>query len=87
MRKRKYGQGAVQPGLDGTMNTGLANSATLGGGGASAPDNNFGIVDGIQPDAREGHTTNVSDDGLLFVFGGDRHHMPFNDLHLLNLKK
>lgn len=87
MRKRKYGQGGGQPGLDGTMNTQVAHSATLAGGGGAAPESNFGIVEGIQPDAREGHTTNVSDDGLLFVFGGDRHHMPFNDLHLINLKK
>jgi len=50
-------------------------------------DSNFGCVNGIQPDAREGHTTDVSDDGLMFVFGGDRHHMPFNDLHLINLRK
>lgn len=87
MRKRKYGHGAGQPGLDGTMNTTVAPySATLGGGAsAGLQESNFGIVAGIQPDAREGHTSDVSEDGLFFVFGGDRHHMPFNDLHLINL--
>ena len=86
MRKRKYGQGGGQPGLDGTMNTQVAHSATLGGGAsAGLQESHFGIVAGIQPDAREGHTTDVSEDGLMFVFGGDRHHMPFNDLHCINL--
>ena len=40
---------------------------------------------GIQPDSREGHSCDISDDGLMFVFGGDRHTMAFNDLHMINL--
>ena len=47
--------------------------------------NNFGVVAGIEPAARDGHSTEVSDDGLMFVFGGDRHHIPFNDLYLMRL--
>lgn len=46
---------------------------------------NFGVVAGIQPAARDGHSTEISSNGLMFVFGGDRHHMPFNDLYLMKL--
>ena len=62
-------------------------SATLPVGSPGTGESNFGVVGGIQPDAREGHTCDLSDEGLMFVFGGDRHHMPFNDLHLYNLRK
>jgi len=81
MRKRKFAAG--QAGLDGTINSGAASSTLKGthGGGNS----NFGVVNGIKPAARDGHSTDVSDDGLLFIFGGDRHHMPFNDLYLMRL--
>jgi len=51
------------------------------GGGSS-----FGVVPDNQPDAREGHSTNVSDDGIMLVFGGDRHHTPYNDMHLYHIK-
>ena len=75
MKKRKQG---------GHDNTG--HSATLQGvspGGKM--ESNFGVVQGIQPAARDGHTTEVNSDGIMFMFGGDRHHMPFNDLHLMQL--
>ena len=39
-----------------------------------------------RPQARDGHTGIVFQD-LLIIFGGDRHHMPFNDLFVLDLKK
>jgi len=45
----------------------------------------FGVVPGVAPAARDGHTCEISQDGLMFVFGGDRHHMAFNDLYLLKL--
>lgn len=45
----------------------------------------FGIVPGIYPNARDGHTCEISEEGLMFVFGGDRHLMPFNDLYLMKL--
>jgi len=40
---------------------------------------------GKRPAARDGHT------GVVFgkfyiVFGGDRHHMPFNDTFILDIK-
>jgi len=76
MKKRKqYG---------GHDNTG--HSATLQGQSPGLNgESNFGVVSGIQPAARDGHTTEVNSDGLMFMFGGDRHHMPFNDLHLMKL--
>lgn len=75
MKKRKFGQGTQN--LDGTM----PQSATM----PNAQESNFGCVNGIQPDSREGHSCDISDDGLMFVFGGDRHTMAFNDLHMINL--
>ena len=41
-------------------------------------------VCGIRPNPRDGHTT-VIHNGLMLIFGGDRHHMPFNDLFALDL--
>ena len=41
-------------------------------------------MNGRKPPARDGHTGLVLG-SCLFVFGGDRHHMPFNDLFLLDL--
>lgn len=74
MKKRKFGQGHS---LDGTM----PQSATM----PQSQESNFGCVSGIQPDSREGHSCDISEDGLMFVFGGDRHTMAFNDLHMINL--
>lgn len=45
----------------------------------------FGIVPNKKPTARDGHSMNVDDNGRIFLFGGDRHHMPFNDLYMLHL--
>mmetsp|Transcript_12376 Transcript_12376/g.20792 ORF Transcript_12376/g.20792 Transcript_12376/m.20792 type:complete len:276 (-) Transcript_12376:66-893(-) len=39
-----------------------------------------------RPQARDGHTGIVYQ-GLLLVFGGDRHHMPFNDTYVLDLAR
>ena len=39
---------------------------------------------GYRPAARDGHTAVVIGFSL-FVFGGDRHHNPFNDLYVLDL--
>ena len=83
MKKRKMGGAGVSM-MDGTMATGGA-SATLAGGSPMGQESNFGVVRGIQPAARDGHSTEISSDGLMFVFGGDRHLMPFNDLYLMNL--
>jgi len=40
---------------------------------------------GKRPPARDGHTGIIYGDSF-FVFGGDRHCMPFNDFHMLDLK-
>ena len=37
-----------------------------------------------RPAARDGHT-GVIHDGRFIVFGGDRHSMPFNDLHFCDI--
>ena len=47
------------------------------------------ILQDKRPSARDGHTgiiwTNSSgDQTFLIIFGGDRHGMPFNDLHVLD---
>ena len=40
-----------------------------------------------KPQARDGHSACVDKFGFMFVFGGDRHQMPFNDLYLIKLPK
>ena len=37
------------------------------------------------PSARDGHCATILD-GKLIIFGGDRHHMPFNDLFMLDIE-
>ena len=45
----------------------------------------YGKIQGKKPAARDGHTGIVAGD-MFIVFGGDRHHMPFNDTFMLDLK-
>lgn len=45
----------------------------------------FGLVFGKKPTARDGHSAIVDKNGFMYVFGGDRHHMPFNDLYMIKL--
>jgi hypothetical protein len=40
-----------------------------------------------KPQARDGHSACVDKFGFMFVFGGDRHQMPFNDLYFIKLPK
>lgn len=42
-------------------------------------------VSGIRPSPRDGHSCVCYND-LMIVFGGDRHHMPFNDMYTLDLR-
>ena len=44
------------------------------------------MVKGKMPTARDGHSATVDKKGFMYVFGGDRHHMPFNDLYVLPLQ-
>lgn len=46
----------------------------------------YGRVKGKRPTARDGHSGFIVGD-YLAIFGGDRHHMPFNDIFYLDLKK
>lgn len=46
---------------------------------------NYGKNKGKRPAARDGHT-GVVFGKYLIVFGGDRHHMPFNDTFVLDVK-
>lgn len=44
----------------------------------------YGKIQGKKPAARDGHTGLMYGD-LFICFGGDRHHMPFNDTFILDL--
>ena len=84
MRKRKMGGHLHLGNMHDTQNQGY--SATMNNNTSpGVKESNFGVVPGIQPAARDGHSSEISDNGCMFVFGGDRHHMPFNDLHLIKL--
>ena len=41
---------------------------------------------GKRPAARDGHTGVIFGEHLI-IFGGDRHHMPFNDSYVFNIAK
>lgn len=45
----------------------------------------FGLVGNKRPPARDGHLAEMYGDCLV-VMGGDRHHMPYNDVFILNAK-
>lgn len=42
------------------------------------------IKNGKVPQSRDGHT-GIIHKGMLIIFGGDRHHMPFNDTHIFDI--
>jgi hypothetical protein len=46
----------------------------------------YGKMPGKRPAARDGHSSLILGDYIL-IFGGDRHHMPFNDCFCLDLKR
>jgi len=71
MRKRQKGGLQTTAGLSPTMR----NEGTQ-----------FGMVRG-QPTARDGHTANLDSNQCMYIFGGDRHQMPFNDFYCISLKK
>ena len=49
-------------------------------------ENKFGLIRGAKPTARDGHISIVDSKGYMYVFGGDRHLMPFNDLYMIKLQ-
>ena len=75
MKKRKLGQNVD------AMGNSMPGSAQLGPQGG---DISCGVVP-VSPSARDGHSAEISIDGALLVFGGDRHLMPFNDLYMMQL--
>lgn len=50
------------------------------------PPKQTNFVDGTRPTPRDGHSCVVDSAGNMYVFGGDRHHMPFNDLYMIRLE-
>lgn len=44
------------------------------------------FVEATRPTPRDGHSALVDNQGRMYVFGGDRHHMPFNDLYMIKLE-
>eukprot|EP00347_Sterkiella_histriomuscorum_P011091 403373787 len=46
----------------------------------------YGKVQGKRPAPRDGHSAIIYGDYCI-IFGGDRHHMPFNDIFMLDLRK
>ena len=42
-------------------------------------------INQVNPQARDGHACIIYQDKMV-IFGGDRHHMPFNDLFLIDLQ-
>lgn len=49
-------------------------------------DESHRYIIGKKPCARDGQTVNICDD-KMFIFGGDRHLMAFNDLYSFDLEK
>jgi hypothetical protein len=48
-------------------------------------DDSLTKLSGKRPPARDGHSAIIIGD-CMYVFGGDRHCMPFNDFYMLDLK-
>lgn len=66
--------------------TGLQFGGSNTGSPSKKPSNAFGMVSAC-PSARDGHSCNIDANGNLYIFGGDRHQMPFNDLFMINTEK
>jgi hypothetical protein len=50
-----------------------------------SPGRQTGKLPGFNPKPRDGHTGIMLNNDEYLVFGGDRHHMPFNDLASIDL--
>lgn len=49
-------------------------------------DDSHRFIVGKKPCARDGQTVCIND-GKMYIFGGDRHLMAFNDLYSFDLEK
>jgi hypothetical protein len=98
MIKRKMAQ-AMSQSILGAMSTSAANTASQTGrisltnqtfqqqyDVTSPRSGNVLFVKGKRPPARDGHSSVIVSDQWLVIFGGDRHHMPFNDVFALDLE-
>jgi len=65
---------------------GGADTSFAGGNTTMNHGSKFGLVKGKMPTARDGHSSSLDHRGNMYIFGGDRHHMPFNDLYILPLQ-
>lgn len=82
MRRRKAYQSVTTSNLQSPS----PKSSQIGGEQKEVPkDPNYGFLAGQRPTARDGHTALMIGEHF-YVFGGDRHQMPFNDSFRLNLK-
>ena len=83
MKKRKNYQSP------GKSNAGNLNFAPLHGGPSTQKDDSaikVRIINDKQPAGRDGHSSAIHQ-GKWIIFGGDRHHMPFNDTFVLDTAK
>jgi len=94
---KKNRKNVSKPNNDASASNAFQASATLNssanpfGGSYASPNldrskNTYGKVQEKRPPARDGHT-GIIVEGTFYVFGGDRHHMPFNDLYMLDIKQ
>jgi hypothetical protein len=68
-------------------NQGQVNDLNIeGGANVSQMNAKSGFFFGSRPTPRDGHTANVDSKGNMWIFGGDRHQMPFNDLYMIKLE-
>jgi hypothetical protein len=85
MKKRKSPHGSPSK-LTGTGNLHFAPQNTAAHGQSDPAGVKVRIYPGKQPPGRDGHSAYMHN-GKWFVFGGDRHHMPFNDTYVLDTSK
>ena len=89
MKKRKSPHGSPSK-LTGTGNIQFAPQHTLGHGAGHHSKEDQGprvkIISDKQPPGRDGHSSYLYGDKWI-IFGGDRHHMPFNDTYVLDIEK
>ena len=81
-RKKKHDTSLGQHSQTGTSYSPVEKSPQLKE--IPAEKTTYGKFGNNKPAARDGHTGVILDHRFI-VFGGDRHHMPFNDLFFLDL--
>jgi hypothetical protein len=89
MKKRKSPHASPSK-LTGTGNIQIAPHTHGGHHSAAAGRDETGsrvrVISDKQPPGRDGHSSYMHE-GKWLIFGGDRHHMPFNDTYVLDVSK